>query len=179
MAMDLDAAARRKGPIAARYSGAIDGDFVVFLIGMRINRWWKPHRWVPPFLAMGPMLRELARDPDSGLLSFRYIGKLSFVQYWRSFEHLERFALAPGGRHRAAWRALNRAGGDLGDIGLWHETYLVRAGAYEAVYSGMPPIGLAAAGRIEDAAGRRGSARRRLGLETGEPDAAPDRAAAE
>ena len=30
-----------------RYSARIEGDFVVFLIGMRINRPWKVQRWWP------------------------------------------------------------------------------------------------------------------------------------
>ena len=32
-----------------------------------------------------------------------------------------------------------------GDIGIWHETFRVRAGEYESVYGGMPRFGLAAA----------------------------------
>ena len=28
-----------------RYTAEIEGDFVVFLIGMRLNRPWKLHRW--------------------------------------------------------------------------------------------------------------------------------------
>jgi hypothetical protein len=36
-----------------------------------------------------------------------------------------------------------------GDVGIWHETYLVPAGRYEAIYGNMPRMGLAtAAGRI-------------------------------
>ncbi len=32
--------------------------------------------------------------------------------------------------------------------GIWHETYLVRAGEYEAIYGNMPPFGLGRAGRL-------------------------------
>jgi hypothetical protein len=32
--------------------------------------------------------------------------------------------------------------------GIWHETYLVRAGQYEAIYGNMPPHGLGKAGRL-------------------------------
>ena len=32
--------------------------------------------------------------------------------------------------------------------GIWHETYLVRAGEYEAIYGNMPPFGLGQAGRL-------------------------------
>ena len=58
-----------------------------------------------------------------------------------------------------AWRA--RAA--RGAVGIWHETYLVEAGRYEAVYGNMPRFGLAkAAGHV---VARRGleTARRRLG----------------
>ena len=35
-----------------------------------------------------------------------------------------------------------------GRTGIWHETFLVRAGEYEAIYGNMPPTGLAQAGRL-------------------------------
>ena len=41
---------------------------------------------------------------------------------------------------------VQRAFKGSGDVGIWHETYLVRAGGYEAIYGNMPRIGLAAAG---------------------------------
>ena len=46
-----------------RYTARIDGEFVVFVIGMRINKLWKVHRWAPVAAAMGPMLRELFTHP--------------------------------------------------------------------------------------------------------------------
>jgi hypothetical protein len=54
-----------------------------------------------------------------------------------------------------------------GDVGIWHETFLVRAGEYESIYSGMPRRGLGLAGRLVPATGARASARERL-----RPDAA-------
>src|SRR6476660_2178017 len=74
--------------IRSRMAAEIDGDFVVFLIGMRINKFWKVHKWLPVFWAMPRMLRELAGRPDSGLLGFRFHNGLRnhlVVQYWRSF----------------------------------------------------------------------------------------------
>ena len=32
--------------------------------------------------------------------------------------------------------------GARGDVGIWHETYTVPAGGYEAIYSGMPKAAL-------------------------------------
>ena len=149
--------------IAKRVAAELDGDFVVFLIGMRVNRLWKLHKWLPVFLAMPRMLKELQARPESGLLGYRSIGGLAFLQYWRSFEHLEAYARAPELSHWPAWAAFNRRmSKSRGDVGIWHETYLVRAGEFEAIYSGMPPFGLGKICRLVDATGARESARQRL-----------------
>lgn len=50
------------------------------------------------------------------------------------------------------------------DVGIWHETYLVRAGEYEAIYSGMPPHGLGRVSDLVPATGSREAARQRLGM---------------
>ena len=44
---------------AGRWTAQFDEPYVVFIIGMRINRLWKVHRWLPIMLAMTRMLREL------------------------------------------------------------------------------------------------------------------------
>src|SRR5829696_6799910 len=105
-----------------RYSGTIEGDFIVFLIGMRINKPWKPHRWLPIFVAMPKMLRELQADPDSGFLGATpalFTTGPTVVQYWRSFEHLERYARDPDASHLPAWRRFNRLVHGSGDVGIW------------------------------------------------------------
>lgn len=148
--------------VPRRVTARIEGDFVVFLIGMRINRPWKIHKWLPAFLAMPRMLRELERTPDSGFLG-HIAGFRVIVQYWRSFEHLEAYARNPDREHWPAWLDFNRrVGGSRGDVGIWHETYRVRAGEYECVYSGMPPFGLGRAGDPAEAVGDRETARGRL-----------------
>jgi Domain of unknown function (DUF4188) len=153
--------------IPGRMRATIEGDFVVFLIGMRINRPWKLHKWVPVARAMGPMLRALRQDEALGLLGFSaWVGPTGplFVQYWRSVEHLEAFARDPKLTHHPAWRAYSRNVGGNGDVGVWHETYQVRDGAFEAMYGNMPRFGLATAGEhapmaaASDAAGRAGNA---------------------
>jgi hypothetical protein len=154
-----------------RMTAEIDGDFVVFLIGLRINRPWKLHKWLPVFLGMPRMLRELADHPECGYLG-HVSGGLMLVQYWRSFEHLERYARSHDHEHWPAWVAFNRkVRVSSGDVGIWHETYLVRAGEYEAIYGAMPRYGLAAAGRHVPIAGARDTARGRVGL--GEPAGYP------
>src|SRR5918999_1332743 len=85
--------------IAARMAAEIEGDFVVFLIGMRINKPWKVGKWWPTFIAMARMLTELRRaGPETGFLGAQPMGMLSLAQYWRSFEALEAYARDPGGR---------------------------------------------------------------------------------
>jgi hypothetical protein len=132
-----------------RMTAQVDGDFVVFMIGMRINKVWKLHKWLPVALAMGPMLSTLSRQKDAGLLAFHtWIGPSGplVVQYWRSVEQLESFARDPSFTHRRAWKAFNKSVGTGGDVGIWHETYVVTNGAYEVLYGNMPRFGLAKAG---------------------------------
>lgn len=133
-----------------RMTAELDGEYVVFLIGMRINKWWKVHRWLPVVRAMPPMLRALSQRPELGLLGFSQWlgppGTVMLVQYWRSVEQLEAFARDAALPHHPAWRAYNRAIGSNGDVGVWHETYVVGPGKSEAVYGNMPRFGLAKAG---------------------------------
>ncbi|KPP98493.1 MAG: protein of unknown function containing DUF4188 domain [Rhodobacteraceae bacterium HLUCCA12] len=153
-----------KDIIADRVAARIEGDFVIFLIGMRINKPWKVHKWWPVFMAMPRMLRELdAAGPETGFLGRSSLSTRLIVQYWRSFDHLEAYARTEGGQHRLAWARFNRAMNNArGDVGIWHETYLVADGRYEAVYSGMPPIGLGRAAALVPATGEMAEARKRL-----------------
>ncbi len=148
-----------------RFTAEIDGPFVVFIIGMRINRLLAVTKWVPTALAMGPMLRSLAQDPDSGYLggeTFLYSGGVGLIQYWRSAEDLERFARSPEEPHLKSWQRFNRAVGKDGSVGIWHETYPVAAGAYEVIYANMPRFGLSAATRHVPVGKRGETARERL-----------------
>ena len=54
-----------------RRTARLDGDFVVFLIGMRFNRPWKVRSW-RVFMAMRPMVKELEANPRSGFLHAEY-----------------------------------------------------------------------------------------------------------
>lgn len=131
-----------------RFTADTDAPFVVFLIGMRINSIFAVRKWVPTALAMGPMLRSLCQNPESGFLggeAILYRGGVGLIQYWRSAEDLERFARSPEEAHLKAWQRFNQAVGKDGSVGIWHETYQVAAGAYEAIYGNMPRFGLAAA----------------------------------
>ena len=50
-------------------------------------------------------------------------------------------------------------------MGIWHETYLINPGQYEAIYSGMPPFGLGKVGKLVQASGARERASDRLKAE--------------
>ena len=148
-----------------RMSAEVEGPFVVFLIGMRINKPWKIHKWLPVLLAMPRMLKELYKQPQSGFLGHYGLGKV-MIQYWRSFEQLEAYARDHNQEHWPAWVAFNkRVGASRGDVGIWHETYLINPGQYEAIYSGMPPTGLGKVGNLVPASGVRERASDRLKAE--------------
>lgn len=120
---------------------------VVFLIGMRINRPWKVHKWWPVFIGMPRMLRQLGEDPALGLLEARTylsVPNVMVVQYWESEAKLTAFARDPKLTHLPAWKAFNRAVGGNGDVGIWHETYVVPPEKIETRYRNMPLYGLAA-----------------------------------
>ena len=152
-----------------RMTARLDEPFVVFLIGMRINRPWQVHRWWPVARAMPRMLDELYRQPSLGLLSHQmwFSRTIILVQYWRSFEQLTAYAKAKDRAHLPAWQAFNRSIGTDGAVGIWHETYVIEPGQYENVYVNMPAFGLGRAGPLVEARGglqsahaRRQSARR-------------------
>lgn len=152
--------------MAGRFTAQIDESFVVFMIGMRVNNFLAFSKWVPTAQAMGPMLQTLYTSPEKGFLggeTFVYWPGIAILQYWRSFEDLERFARAKEDPHLSAWRRFNKAIGTDGSVGIWHETYMVEAGRYEAIYGNMPVFGLASATKHVPVVGKRETARRRLG----------------
>lgn len=154
--------------VPGRYTAQVDGPFVVFVIGMRVNRLLAVHKWAPVAMAMGGMLKELFAQPELGFLGntvhFNW-REITQIQYWRSYEHLEKYA-RNSDNHLSAWRKFNQAVGTDGTVGIFHETYLVEAGKYECLYANMPVWGLAQAGEHLPAVGKRETARRRLGGES-------------
>ena len=148
-----------------RLTANLDGDFVVFLIGLRVNQPLKIHKWLPVFMAMPKMLTELYRQPALGFLhAENWFGRTTImVQYWRSMDQLLAYAKMRDAAHLPAWKAFNQAVGTDGSVGIWHETYAVSPGNYENVYVNMPPFGLGRAGSIQAASGGKESAAGRLG----------------
>lgn len=131
-----------------RYTTRPNQDFVVFLIGMRINKPLAIRKWLPVAQAMPRMVQTLVTHPEKGFLSaenfFSWPTTL-MLSYWESFEALEHFARNPSDPHLDAWKQFHKAVGADGSVGIWHETYLIRAGEHESVYGNMPRFGLAQA----------------------------------
>ena len=126
-----------------RWTARVEGDFVVFIIGARLE----PKNPIRSLIDLGGrrgmphMLKYLVQHPEKGLLGYEQHG-LTTIQYWRSFEHLERFAADTDDPHLEVWRTYWKRVGKSPRTGIWHETYLVRAGEYESIYGNMPPHGL-------------------------------------
>jgi hypothetical protein len=117
------------------------------------------------------MLTELYTHPELGFLGGNtWFGRtFVLVQYWRSFEDLEAYAKARDKQHLPAWSAFNRAVGNNGDVGIYHETYRVAPGQYENVYVNMPPTLLGEVAPLVPVSGGRNSARGRMGSMSLEP----------
>lgn len=157
-----------KTVIPGRFTAQFDQPFVVFLIGMRVNRFTAFSKWMPVARAMSSMLQTLYQHPEKGFLGgenfYRFFPVTTLLlSYWRSFEDLEHFARNPSDPHFDAWRQFNRAVGSDGSVGIWHETYRIEPGHYEAIYGNMPVFGLAAATQHVPVTGRRETASGRMG----------------
>jgi len=154
-----------------RLTARLEGDFVVFLIGMRVNKPLHMHKWLPVAQAMPRMLKELYRQPELGFIHAEmwFARTTIMVQYWRSMEQLLAYAKNREAAHLPAWKAFNQSVGTDGSVGIWHETYRASAGTYENVYVNMPPFGLGKAGVLHPATGGRESARGRLSAKEVEP----------
>ena len=148
--------------IPERVTAEMEGEFVVFMIGMRINQPLNIRAWWPVTQAMPRMIRELQQHPELGLLAVQSSG-LNMVQYWRSVEHLNTYAASHQHAHLPAWRAYNQSLRRAGTaVGIWHETYVIKPGQYENVYVNMPRYGLGRVATLSPATGHRQGARGRM-----------------
>jgi hypothetical protein len=157
--------------INEQVTAELDGGFVVFRLGMRINALWKVHRWLPVFRAGRKMLAEVDANPDTGLLAYDSrvgIRDLEIVQYWRSFEDLRNYALDPEFSHAPSMKSTMERMKESDDVGIWHELYVVDDDSYETVYYNAPPTGLGKAGTLHETDGKRKTAAGRLGLTDGD-----------
>ena len=89
------------------------------------------------------------------------------VQYWRSFEHLHAYACMRDAEHLPAWAHFNHRIGSNVDFGIWHETFIFKAGRYETVHNNIPEFGLAKANEWVPATCKQNTAKGRLQLSDG------------
>ncbi|GAE34457.1 DUF4188 domain-containing protein [Halalkalibacter akibai] len=142
-------------------------DLVVFIIGMRFNNRLAIHKWFPVFSAMPGMLKELYMNKeDLGFLSMEsYYGlrTTTMIQYWRSMEDL--LSYAKNEKHLTAWKKFNEKLGNNNAVGIYHETFQVKKGNYESIYSNMPFYGLGKALNHIPVTFEKNSARKRMKVE--------------
>jgi hypothetical protein len=126
---------------SGRFTADIEGDFVVFIIGARLNplRLIRGLRDLGGNKGMKHMLDYLSESPDKGLLGYEQLG---------IGDHLEAFAKDTEDPHLEVWRKYFKRVGKSGRTGIWHETFMVRAGEFEAIYTNMPDFGLAKASTV-------------------------------
>lgn len=144
----------RDGVRPGRHRADFDDGVVVFLIGMRFNAIWRIDQWLPVFLAIPRMLRELSRNRELGMLSHEsWFGwrHAMVVQYWMDMDHLMRYAASRDNEHLPAWTAFNRCARTARSVGIWHEAYEVHPGTSHIIYRDMPPFGMGKAAGMTDA----------------------------
>ncbi|TFE00822.1 DUF4188 domain-containing protein [Jeotgalibacillus sp. R-1-5s-1] len=130
----------------ARFMATHGQEMTVFMVGMRINKFWAVHKWFPVFMAMGPMLRELYTHKELGFLSTETLmgwRTVTLIQYWNSKDQL--YAYAKGQEHMKAWKNFYQKAAKSEAVGIFHETYAVAPGTYETIYNRMPAFGLSKA----------------------------------
>ena len=154
--------------IKDRYCATLEGDFCVFLIGMRVNKPLLFHKWIPVFWWMTKMHIEInsrqRMGKDLGLLGCHmWFGRTTCqIQYWRSLDQLVSFSRSRVSSHWPAWQKFMKSIGTDGTVGIWHETYKCSPHSYESLYINMPPFGLGKVGNILPATGKYQTAKKRL-----------------
>jgi hypothetical protein len=154
------------GRLTAQISKHLSEPFIVLILGIRINNFWLFWKWIPAAWYSLPMLYTLVRHRAAGFLGGQatyFWPGIGLIQYWRTFDDLERFARSKEHPHLGAWRWYNKAIGAKGSVGLWHEVFLVQAGCHEVMYENMPLFGLAAATKPVPVGEDRGLVRLRIG----------------
>ncbi len=139
-----------RAPLPGPHSATPPDGAVLFLIGMRVNRWWRPDQWLPTFASAFPMLKEVHRQADDlGFMGMHvwFARTVIMVQYWNSMDELLAYARSSELNHVPGWRAFNRRVGSDPSVGVWHEAYVMSPDRTHVVYRNMPPFGL---GRVTE-----------------------------
>ncbi|KML11593.1 transcriptional regulator [Bacillus safensis] len=130
-----------------RFTTDNSDSIVVFIIGMRINKRWAIHQWLPVLMAMPGMIKELYTHQDElgflGTENYFGLRTTAMIQYWKSTDDL--LAYAKMEKHLTAWKEFNQRARNTDAVGIYHETYQIQAGSYESIYVNMPSYGLSQA----------------------------------
>ena len=144
--------ARQRGAGESRMAAEMDGGFVIYINGMRLNKLRAIHKYLRAGLKAAKMFERLEADPDSGFLGYQpaFMGLRTgaAIQYWRSLDDIRRFAQDPDDLHVPAWMWYNSAVDSGGGVGFWAELYVIEDGNYETFFRNMPPIGLGSVGEF-------------------------------
>jgi hypothetical protein len=124
-----------------RMVAKMDGGFVIYINGMRLNKLRAIHRWAIAGRKLANMFDRLEADPDSGFLGYQpaFMGLRTgaAIQYWRSLEDLKRFASDPNDLHVPAWKWYNEEVDSGGGVGFWAELYVIGDDDYETFFRNM------------------------------------------
>lgn len=131
---------------------------------------------------MGQAMGEIIADLQQNAEETGYLGHENCVSaekdgsdtllvvYFRSFDHLARYARSRTNAHAGPWAKLLGMGRRDPAFGFWHESYKVHAGEADAIYINCPPLGLGNCidAELVKADGAYASARGRMGETKGE-----------
>lgn len=161
--------------LRGRYAPEIEGDFCVFHIGLILNGHIPSKEMKDIRDAFVAMHKELEADPEK----YGFLGSTTYVaanirvdgpislQYWRSQQQLNAYARDHMSKHFPNMLWTSKTMKSSPHIGIWHESFNVRAGEYEGIYVNCPQILLGKAGGVVPATGGRRTARGRLGVTDG------------
>lgn len=140
---------------------------VLFLVGMRINKLWAIHKWLPVMMAMPKMIVEQVKHPEIGVIgtprSFISGRLIQTQQYWRSYDLLEKYAADTNRSHFPAWKKFNKAARGNDAVGIYHETYVLTATGHENIFVNLKkPILIGEAVGLNEVTSLRDSSRQRI-----------------
>ena len=64
--------------------------------------------------------------------------------------------------HLPEWQKFLKKVGTNGDVGIWHETYIIKKRQYENIYANMPPFLFGKVGNLKKIFSKNNSARKRI-----------------
>ncbi|KAI4729589.1 hypothetical protein E4T49_02724 [Aureobasidium sp. EXF-10728] len=130
-----------------------ESDICVFLIGSKVNHPFG--LFAPGYKEMGSQFASMVKEIEQDREKHGFLGSRSLVgaesatnnetmtiMYFKSSEHIQAYATGPTHRKSLTWWAKHAA--QYPHLGIFHETYQVRAKNYETVYAHTKPMLLGA-----------------------------------